>query len=237
MQLQRLVLCNKIRLTLFVSILNFIKYYFNIITNNIINQINTYIKYSFSFSNFFYLFNKFNILIMSVWSKIKNFFFRCCIYGIIILWPYTKLQNIYQDTDHFKTILERNFAFYGIRYDVKGSEDLILTIFFFYSLSEFIFCVLGIFNLRCGHIISIIHFIITNFLYFNPFLPENQILKLVNPKEELFFNLGVLLSLCVLTFKPEDVEKKEDKIEEKKPLNLEDDEMKKSMPVKKSKRK
>ena len=174
---------------------------------------------------------------MSVWSKIKNFFFRCCIYGVIILWPYTKLQNIYQDAEHFKTILARNLAFYGIKFDPKGAEDIILSVFFFYSLSEFIFCILGIFNLRWGHIISIIHFIITNFLYFNPFLPENQIFKLIKPKEELFFNIGVLISLCILTFKPEEAAKKEENTDEKKPLNLEDDDMKKSMPPKKSKRK
>lgn len=174
---------------------------------------------------------------MSVWSKIKNFFFRCCIYGVIILWPYTKLQNIYQDTEHFSTILARNCAFYGIKFDPKGSEDIVLSLFFFYSLSEFIFCILGIFNFKWGHIISIIHFIITNFLYFNPFLPENQIFKLVKPKEELFLNIGVLLSLCTLTFYPGEVTKKKENVDEKKPLKLEDDEMKKSMPPKKNKRK
>ena len=68
-------------------------------------------------------------------------------------------------------------------------------------------------------------------------MPENQIFKLIKPKEELFFNIGVLISLCILTFKPEEAAKKEENTDEKKPLNLEDDDMKKSMPPKKSKRK
>ncbi len=171
----------------------------------------------------------------------KNFLLRLTVYAVIILWPLTKIQNVYQTVDHFKTMVFKNLAFYKykINYDPKNNpyDEPILTFYFFYSLAELIFAILGVFNVKYGHILSIILFIFTNFVYFNPFIPENNF-KLIGTKEELFYNIGVLISLGLLTYKP--VEKEEKKEKDKngtKTLSLEDDEMKKSMPVKKSRKK
>lgn len=172
---------------------------------------------------------------MKTMKKLKNFFLRCCLYSVVILWPFTKLQNIYQTVEHFKSMVFKNLDFYGFKFDPqsKSNDDTILIIFFFYTLAEFVICCLGIFNFYFAHILSILFFIITSFIYFNPFMPENEI-KLIATKEELFYNIGVLASLCVLAFRPKEKQEEEKIVIETK--NIEDEEMKKSMPVKKSKR-
>ena len=168
-------------------------------------------------------------------EKIKNFIFRLLIYFVVVLWPYTKLQNIYQDVEQFKNSILRNLALINIRFDQKAYDDLILITFFFYSCAELVFAILGLFNYFIGHIFSMIFFVITNFIYFNPFIEVNKI-KIVNTKVELFYNIGVFFSIGLLAFYPQKEEKKKDEIEEPKKI-LEDDEMKRSMPVKKNKKK
>ena len=170
---------------------------------------------------------------MGVASKMKNFFFRLLIYFIIFLWPYMKLQNLFQNVEEFKSSLLKNLAFYQIKFNPKENGDLILIVFFFYTSAECIFALIGLFNFFIGHLFSLIFFIITNFIYFNPFMEENNI-KLVNTKVELFYNIGIIFSLGILTFYPREEEKQEKEIET--PINLEDEEMKKSMPVKKNKK-
>ncbi len=172
---------------------------------------------------------------MGVFSKLKDFFLRFLIYFVIILWPYTKLQNLFQNVEEFKNSIFKNLAFYKIKFDPKENSDLILIIFFFYSCAEFIFALLGLFNFFVGHIFSIIFFIITNFIYFNPFMDENRI-KLVNTKIELFYNIGIIFSIGIVAFYPKQEEKKDDNKKIETPVNLQDDEMKKSMPVKKNKK-
>ena len=170
-------------------------------------------------------------------NKLKHFFFRLLIYFIIILWPASKLHNIFQDVEGFKKAIFRNLSYYNFKIDPNSNEnsELILIIFFCYTMAEFIFSLLGLFNLYIGHLFSMIFFFITNFIYFNPFLEENK-LKLVNPKIESFYNIGIFFSLGVLAFSPIHDEKVEEKPLEK-PINLEEDEeMKKSMPVKKNKK-
>ena len=54
---------------------------------------------------------------MGVASRIKNFFFRLLIYFIIFLWPYMKLQNLFQNVEEFKSSLLKNLAFYQIKSD------------------------------------------------------------------------------------------------------------------------
>ena len=65
-------------------------------------------------------------------------------------------------------------------------------------------------------------------------MEENNI-KLVNTKVELFYNIGIIFSLGILAFYPKEEEKQEKEIET--PINLEDEEMKKSMPIRKKFRK
>ena len=167
-------------------------------------------------------------------NKIKLFFFRFLIYFIIILWPFIKLQNIFQNVEEFKNSLFRNLSFYNFKFDPKENNDSILIFFFFYTCAECIFSILGLFNFFIGHLFSMILFFITNYIYFNPFMEENKI-KLVNTKIELFYNIGIFFALGLLAFYPIEEEKKETK-NNPPPINIEDEDMKRTMPVKKNKK-
>ena len=169
-------------------------------------------------------------------NKLKNFFFRLLIYFVVLLWPYSKLQNLYQNVEGFKNAVFRNLAFYKFKFDPKENNDFILITFFFYTLLECIFSTLGLFNFFIGHIFSMIFFVITNFIYFNPFMEENKI-KLVNTKIELFYNIGIFFSLGIIAFYPKEEEKIIENENVEPPKILEDDDMKRTMPVKKSKKK
>ena len=174
--------------------------------------------------------------LMSLLNKIKHFFYRFLIYFIVLLWPYTKLHNLYQNVEDFKKSIFKNLTYYKINFDPKANNDLILIFFFFYTCAECLFSTLGLFNFYIGHIFSMIFFLITNFIYFNPFMDENRI-KLLNTKPELFYNIGIFFALGVLAFYPKLEEKKEPENAPPKMISLEDDEMKKTMPVKKIKNK
>jgi hypothetical protein len=78
-----------------------------------------------------------------------------------------------------------------------------------------------------------IFFIISNFIFFNPFVPGNEF-KFIGMKIETFYNVGILFSIGLIAFYPKK-EEKEEEIAVKPKLDLEDDEMKQSMPVKKGK--
>ena len=158
---------------------------------------------------------------------------------MVLLWPYSKIQNIYQNVESFKNAVFRNMAFYKFQFDPKANNDSILIFFFFYTLLECIFSTLGLFNYFIGHLFSMIFFVITNFIYFNPFMEENKI-TLVNPKIESFYNIGIFFCLGILAFYPYEKEKEEKKIENEKVEQakiLEDEDMKRTMPVKKNKKK
>ena len=60
--------------------------------------------------------------------------------------------------------------------------------------------------------ISVILFIVTNLIYFNPYFPENSI-SLFETREEVFLNIGILVSLLMITFYPYEME--DDNIVEK----------------------
>ena len=167
---------------------------------------------------------------MACCQKCKNFIYRLLVYFVVILWPYTRIQNLYQNAESLKGTLARNF---GVKLDDNEYKELILLCLFFYSLFEFIFAILGLFDFFIGHIFSMIFFVLSNFIFFNPFVPGNEF-KFVGMKMETFFNIGIFFSLGLIAFYPRK-EEKEEEIAVKPKLDLEDDEMKKSMPVKKGK--
>ena len=167
---------------------------------------------------------------MAFCQRCKNFIYRLLIYFVVILWPYIRLQNLYQNAESFKGTLARNF---GIKLDDKEYKELILLCLFFYSLTEFIFSILGLLDFFIGHIFSMIFFVLSNFIFFNPFVQGNEF-KFVGMKIETFFNIGIFFSLGLIAFYPRK-EEKEEEIAVKPKLDLEDDEMKNSMPVKKGK--
>ena len=167
---------------------------------------------------------------MACCQKCKNFIYRLLVYFVVILWPYTRIQNLYQNAESLKGTLARNFR---VKLDDNEYKEIILLCLFFYSLFEFIFALLGLFDFFIGHIFSMIFFVLSNFIFFNPFVPGNEF-KFVGMKMETFFNIGIFFSLGLIAFYPRK-EEKEEEIAVKPKLDLEDDEMKKSMPVKKGK--
>ena len=64
--------------------------------------------------------------------KMKNFLYRLLVYFIVVLWPYSRVQNLYKNADSFKNTLSRNF---GIKLDTNEYKDLILISLFFYFSS------------------------------------------------------------------------------------------------------
>ena len=167
---------------------------------------------------------------MTFCFKIKNFLCRLLVYFIVVLWPYSRVQNLYKNADSFKNTLSRNF---GIKLDSNENKDLILLILFFYSFIELIFAMLGVFDIFIGHLFSLIFFVISNFIFFNPFVTGNEF-KFIGMKTETFFNIGIFFSIGLIAFYPRK-EDKEEEIKVKPKLDLEDDEMKKSMPAVKGK--
>ena len=167
---------------------------------------------------------------MAFCDKCKNFIYRLLVYFVVVLWPYSRVQNLYQNADSFKATLHRNF---GIKLEGNEYKDTILLTLFFYSFTEFIFTLLGLFDFFIGHIVSMIFFVLSNFIFFNPFVPGNEF-KLIGMKIETFFNIGILFSIGLIAFYPRK-EDKDDVIAVKPKLDLEDEEMKQSMPTKKGK--
>ena len=167
---------------------------------------------------------------MAFCERCKNFLYRLMIYFVVVLWPYSRIQNLYKNADSFKSTLSRNF---GIKLDNDEYKDTILLSLFFYSLIEFIFTLLGLFDFFIGHLFTMIFFVISNFIFFNPFALGNEF-RLIGMKVETFFNIGIFFSIGLIAFYPRK-EDKEEEIKVKPKLDLEDDEMKKSMPAIKGK--
>ena len=168
---------------------------------------------------------------MAFCLKMKNFLYRLLVYFIVVLWPYSRVQNLYKNADSFKNTLSRNF---GIKLDTNEYKDLILISLFFYSFIEFIFAMLGLFDFFIGHLLSLIFFVVSNFIFFNPFVTGNEF-KFIGMKIETFFNIGIFFSIGLIAFYPRKEEDKEEEVKVKPKLDLEDEEMKKSMPAVKGK--
>ena len=97
-----------------------------------------------------------------------------------------------------------NFGYFKI--NTKDFDHIIedpSLVLLLYSFVEIIFGIMGIFGSFFGGIMSCICFIITNFIYFNPLFPGNNI-TLYETREELFLNIGTLCALLMATFYPGD---------------------------------
>lgn len=134
--------------------------------------------------------------------KIKRFFLRLLIYGIVLLWPYHKIKNAENSTKEFQEKLQINLYVFRINpLQYKNILEDPYLILFFLSLLEIIFGILGIFGVFIGNLVSCFLFILTNLIYFNPLFPDYHI-SLYNTKPELFLNIGILCSLLMITFYP-----------------------------------
>lgn len=173
-------------------------------------------------------------------GKFKRFIMRCCIYSIVLLWPISKIGNIQQSSEEYKEKLLENFRLFHIEgkffQDLAQDPSLLLLII---SLCEIIFGFLGIFGIFIGNFFSMILFFFTNFIYFNPFVSPSRI-TFFHTKIEIIFNIGIFTNLCLITFYPFEIA--EDKVIDSSDANYEEmqiqqEEMSKSMPVKKNKKK
>jgi hypothetical protein len=174
-------------------------------------------------------------------GMLKRFFMRFLIYFIVLLWPFIKLQNLNQSIEEYKGKLTENLKLLGLTskyyFDLIDDPSLI---FILYSFLEIIFGILGLFGVFIGGFFSIIMFIISNIIYFNPFIEMNKI-SLLETRVELFLNFGILVSLCVCTYYPyeivENYEKEEQEIKEKQEKEKQDmnEQFKDSMPTKETK--
>jgi uncharacterized membrane protein YciS (DUF1049 family) len=72
---------------------------------------------------------------------------------------------------------------------------------FFLCILEIICGVLGIFGSFYGNLLSAVLFLISSTIYFNPLLPENQF-SLYNIRTELFYNIGIFISLILCAYFP-----------------------------------
>jgi len=174
-------------------------------------------------------------------GMLKRFFMRFLIYYIVLLWPFIKLQNLNQSIDEYKGKLTENLKLLGLTskyyYDLIDDPSLF---FILYSFFEIIFSILGMFGIFIGGLFSIIMFIISNIIYFNPFIESNKI-SLFETRIEIFLNFGILFSLCVCTYYPydiaENIDKEEQEMKEKseKEILQMNEELKGSMPTKDNK--
>ena len=155
----------------------------------------------------------------SFFGYVKRFLMRVLVYFIVVLWPYIKIKKIDANTTEFKSKLE--MLFYSLSVppqSVKSTLEDPSLILFVYSSAEILFGFLGMFGFFFPNIISIILFIVTNIIYFNPYFPENK-LSLFDTREEIFLNIGTLVSLMMITFYPYELEYEQS---EEKELTIED---------------
>ncbi len=63
---------------------------------------------------------------------------------MVVLWPYSRVQNLFKNADSLKSTLQRNF---NLNIDSNEYKETILLFFFFYSLIDLIFSILGLFDI------------------------------------------------------------------------------------------
>lgn len=144
---------------------------------------------------------------MKLKQSLNNFFFRFLVYFVVVLWPYIKIKDINNQTELLIQKIKINFNYFHCHKDFLKPfvEDPSLFLLI-YGLFEFAAGIFAMFGSFYAGLISIILFIFSNFIYFNPLLSENKI-SLYNTREEVFFNIGILASLIVVTYYPYEEDK------------------------------
>lgn len=136
------------------------------------------------------------------WDKIKRFGSRVLVYQIVFLWILMRLNNIEKTSGDYKDKLTRSMKYFEIQNkDISDFlEDPSLVVLLL-CVSELIFAIFGLFGSYWGNLMSTLMFAFTNFIYFNPLLPENRI-GLYQTRQEVFYNLGIFVALLIMTFSP-----------------------------------
>lgn len=138
----------------------------------------------------------------------KNFIKRTFVYQIVFLWIILRLNNIEKTSGEYKDKFTRNFRYFQI--DTTDFNEFIEdpSIFvLFICLFELISSLFGLFGSFYGNLFATLLFGITNLIYFNPLLPENRI-KLYGSRQEILYNLGIFISMLMMTFYSDETKKK-----------------------------
>jgi hypothetical protein len=136
-------------------------------------------------------------------GKLKRFILRAMIYCVVLLWSFTKLNNVEKNNTEFKNKMVAGLGYWGIQNKdiAEFLEDPITLLV--YSFFEVVAGIFGVFGSYYGHLFSAIFFFITNFIYYNPFLPVYHI-SLFETRPEMFYNIGILLSILLLLYYPQE---------------------------------
>jgi hypothetical protein len=140
-------------------------------------------------------------------GKFKRFILRAMIYCVVLLWSFTKLNNVEKNNPEFKNKMLAGLGYWGIQNKdiAEFLEDPISLLVF--SFLEVVAGIFGVFGSYYGHLFSAIFFFITNFIYYNPFLPVYHI-SLFETRQEMFYNIGILLSILLLLYYPDEESRK-----------------------------
>lgn len=136
-------------------------------------------------------------------TSLKRFLVRLMIYQVILLWTYVRFTNIEKHCEEIQKRLNRTFSYFDLKGDIITElikdPSIVLMVSCF---AEAIFGLLGLFGNFYGNLFSAFLFSFVSFgIYFFPLLPENAI-SLYNTRLETVMNLGILLSLLLITFYP-----------------------------------
>lgn len=143
---------------------------------------------------------------MSYFTKIKNFFSRILVYQMVFLWLYMKFSQIDKSANDFKTRLVKTLNHFNIKGElINFLFDDPVAVHLLMTLSEFIFSIMAIFGSRLGAWMVALHFSITTFLFFNPFLPENSfsIFKF-DIRHDMLTSFGVVFCFYLIAYYPYD---------------------------------
>lgn len=146
----------------------------------------------------------------SFFQKLKNFFSRFLVYHMIIIWLYMKFADIDKSTNDFKTRIKKNLHHFGLKGSaLDGMMEEPVLIHLGLVLSELVWLVLAMFGSKLGAWMIAGHFGFTTFLFFNPFLPENNFnIWKMDIRPDMLSSFGVLSCFYLIAYFPEEIEEK-----------------------------
>ena len=142
---------------------------------------------------------------MSLISKnFKRLLSRLLIYQAVLILPIMRLIDLDSYLPEFKEKLFQNLFYFGVRNDsiylfAKDPNSLLLL-----SVLQILAGVFAIFGSFYGNLLSALLFVLNSLIYLNPLLPTNNYILLNEPRNEILYNIGILLAILLCTFNPID---------------------------------
>lgn len=147
-------------------------------------------------------------------QKIKNFISRLLVYHVIIIWLYMRIFDIDKSLDDFKKRINKSTTHFNLKgsfVDYLSDEPIML--YLVLIISETISLITALFGSKIGAFILSLHFLFTNLLFFNPFLPENSfdIFKL-DIRSDMLSSFGVVSCFFLIAFYPDEYKESSENI-------------------------